>query len=77
LLQSDDDEARRSGLKTALRYVFELAYARPPTADELSAAEDFVREQNAIYQDQPDAAVRIWTDLCQMMLASNAFLYVD
>ncbi len=76
-LRSGDDEARRSGLKPALLYTFELAYNRAPTNDELSAAEDFVREQSAIYKDQSDADVRVWTDLCQMLLASNAFLYVD
>jgi len=76
-LQSNDDEARRSGLKPALLYTFELAYNRAPTTDELSAAEDFVREQSAVYRDQTDADVRVWSDLCQMLLASNAFLYVD
>jgi hypothetical protein len=75
-LQSND-EARRSGLKPALHYAFELAYNRTPTNDELSAAENFVREQSAIYKDHSDADVRVWTDLCQMLLASNAFLYVD
>jgi hypothetical protein len=44
-LQSADDEARRSGLKSTLHYAFELAYSRAPTNDELSAAEDFIREQ--------------------------------
>jgi hypothetical protein len=76
-LQSNDEEARRSGLKPALLYTFELAYNRGPTNDELSAAEDFVREQSGIYRDQTDAEIRVWTDLCQMLLASNAFLYVD
>jgi hypothetical protein len=77
-LQSDDDDrARRSGSKSALEFAFELAYSRPPTNDELSAARDFFREQNAIYEGQADASIRVWTDLCQMLLASNAFLYVD
>jgi hypothetical protein len=76
-IQSSDDEARRTGLKPVLLYTFELAYNRAPTKDELAAAEDFVREQSAVYRDQTDADVRIWTDLCQMLLASNAFLYVD
>jgi hypothetical protein len=76
-LQSSDKETHRSGLKPALLYTFELAYNRAPTNDELSAAEDFVGEQSAIYKDQSDADVRVWTDLCQMLLASNAFLYVD
>jgi len=76
-LQSEDDETRQGRLKPALEFAFDLAYARPPTIDELSAAKDFVREQAAVYHGQPDASDRVWTDLCQMLLASNAFLYVD
>ena len=63
--------------KPALNFAFELAYSRPPTREELSAAKNFLKEQQVIYKDQPDATLRVWTDLCQMLVASNAFLYVD
>ena len=56
---------------------FDLAYARPPTGVERAAAKEFLHEQRSIYTDRPDSAVNVWTDLCQMLLASNAFLYVD
>lgn len=56
---------------------FELAYGREPTPAEARAAAEFLREQSAIYAQAPDAPVRVWTDFCQMLLASNAFLYVD
>jgi hypothetical protein len=75
-LHSTDNKSDRE-LKSAMRYAFELAYSRPPTDEEALAAEQFIRQQEAIYQDKPDAPVRVWTDLCQMLLASNAFLYVD
>jgi hypothetical protein len=71
------DGANRGKLRAALSSAFELAYIRPPTDDELSAGEEFVREQGTLYEGQPDASVRVWTDFCQMLLASNAFLYVD
>ena len=64
-------------LNSALQFAFELAYSRLPAKEELAAAKDFVEGQTVIYHGQPDAAVRVWTDLCQMLLASNAFLYVD
>ena len=76
-LESAGEKARQDAVKPALLDAFELAYDRPPTAAELSAAEDFLREQKTIYQGQADADLRVWTDLCQMLLASNAFLYVD
>jgi len=63
--------------KDALRLAFELAYSRPPTAVEFSAAQAFLREQRAVYAEKPDATEKVWADLCQMLLASNAFLYVD
>jgi hypothetical protein len=63
--------------KPALNFAFELAYSRAPTREEFTAAKNFIKEQQLIYQDQPDATLRVWTDLCQMLLASNAFLYVD
>ena len=75
--EATNHKAGRSKLKSALRFAFELAYSRPPTKQELSNAKDFIKEQNIIYDGQPDAAVRVWTDFCQMLLASNAFLYVD
>jgi hypothetical protein len=72
-----NEKPNGSRLKSVLRLAFELAYNRPPMPRELSAAKSFIKEQRVIYQGQPDAAVRIWTDFCQMLLASNAFLYVD
>ncbi len=71
---TEPDQAK---LNAGIQFAFELAYSRPPTGDELSAARIFLREQTGIYEGQPDAAVRVWTDFCQMLLASNAFLYVD
>jgi len=75
--EATNANASRSKLKPVLRFAFELAYSRPPTDKELSAAKSFFKEQTVIYGEQPDAAARVWTDFCQMLLASNAFLYVD
>jgi hypothetical protein len=69
------DAPRQQG--TLIEAAFERAYSRAPKADEARAAEAFLREETAIYKDQPDASLRIWSDFCQMLLASNAFLYVD
>jgi hypothetical protein len=56
---------------------FELAWSRPPAPDERAAAERFLATQTAHYAAQPDAEQRAWTDFCQMLLASNQFLYVE
>ena len=63
--------------QSALRSALELSYGRTAQPEELSAVDTFLRQQTSLYQDQPDGQERAWTDLCQMLLAGNAFLYVD
>jgi hypothetical protein len=60
-----------------LTLAFRVACGRPPTQDELAACRKFLARQRPVYADRRDADERIWTDLCQMILASNAFLYVE
>ncbi|MDR3636133.1 MAG: PSD1 and planctomycete cytochrome C domain-containing protein [Isosphaeraceae bacterium] len=56
---------------------FVVALGRSPTVDERAAAARFLEAQPRQYPGQPDAADRAWDDFCQMIMASNAFLYVD
>ncbi len=60
-----------------LERTFLLALGRKPNPSEHSAAEEFLQAQVAHYADKPDKTERIWTDFCQMVLAGNAFLYVE
>ena len=60
-----------------LSLAFRLALAREPAPDERTACEKFLTAQRAVYAKDKDAEERAWTDLCQMLLASNAFLYVE
>ena len=58
---------------------FLLCINRPPDPDELSAARRFLEAQ--LERDagaaKPDSHRDPWSDLCQMLFASNAFLYID
>ena len=56
---------------------FLLTYSRAPTETERAAAEEFLATQPGLYANEPDAKARAWRDFCQMLLASNAFLYVE
>jgi hypothetical protein len=56
---------------------FLLAVGRTPDAAEREAAEKFLAAQRVNYADRPDASRQAWTDFCQMLLAGNAFLYVE
>ncbi len=60
-----------------LDQAFELAWSRPPTAEERTAAERFLANQVVQYSGQADTELRAWTDFCQMLFAANPFLYVE
>jgi cytochrome c553 len=61
----------------AIQMAIRLTLARSPTAEELAASEQFLKTQPAEYSGQANAIDLAWIDLCQMLLASNAFLYVE
>jgi len=61
-----------------------LAYARDPSPEEVALAADFVHRQFATFQARPAAvpegrspARQALVSLCQVLLGSNEFLYVD
>jgi hypothetical protein len=56
---------------------FRLALARGPKVEERAAAEEFLAAQKAAYAGKADGGESAWADFCQMVLASNGFLYVD
>jgi hypothetical protein len=60
-------------LSRMVAYAWALAYQRPIAPDELDAALAFVAAPRA--GDDPELAAL--TDLCQQLLCSNEFLYVD
>ncbi|MFN0052753.1 MAG: DUF1553 domain-containing protein [Planctomycetales bacterium] len=71
LKQMEEDETGRVTL------AYRLLLARDPTTAEQEAARQFVATQVSEYADQSDAHARAWQDLCQALLASNEFLYLE
>jgi hypothetical protein len=65
------------GADERLTLACRLAWGRPPVEEEQAAARRFLAAQEKVYAGQKDGAERAWADLCQMVLASNAFLYVE
>ena len=65
-----DDEGR-------IRLAFALCTSREPDPADRAAAVAFLREQEAIYAPAAAAPRLALVDLCQIMFASNAFLYID
>jgi hypothetical protein len=68
-------------LPRQIAYAWQLAYQRPPTAEELDVACQFVSEQVAYLRASGDKSADqelvALTSLCQQLLSSNEFLYVD
>jgi hypothetical protein len=57
-------ENEASEIPARVRRAFELSFQRPPTADELRAAQSLVTEQSLFA-------------LCRMLINANEFVYVD
>lgn len=73
-----------------LRLAYELAFASEINAEEIAACQTFITGQAELFrqdsdtawqqqlQEQPEAAERrAWASLCQMLMASNRFLYLE
>jgi hypothetical protein len=71
--------AQEAGPDTAnrLEHAFRLTVARSPHAEEVAAAKRFLVSRQTLNTQTNDAENQAWCDLCQMLLASNMFLYVE
>jgi hypothetical protein len=70
--EAETDAQRRINL------LFLEAFARPPSAEELSASIDFVKRQAKDYGDSAWAESRAaWTDLCRALFNAKEFLFVQ
>jgi hypothetical protein len=70
---------REAGSDTVQRLAlaFHLACGRSPRAEDQALCETFLEKQSAVYAGQKNADLSAWADLCQMLFASNAFLYIE
>ncbi len=59
--------------------LFQRCFGRSPTAQEGELASRFVAEQTAAYEAEgvQDAPRQAWTDLCQTLLSSSEFIYIE
>jgi hypothetical protein len=59
--------------------LYEQAFARAPSAEELESANAFLASQATEYKLPPQAAQtdeRVWTDLCHVLMNVKEFIYI-
>ncbi len=66
-------------LQQQVRLAWQLAFARLPSQDEIRMAVEFVEQQTPTFdaKDKVPPRSRALASLCQALLSSNEFLYVD
>jgi hypothetical protein len=65
-----------SSTEQRLATLYETAFARPPTADELADAIDFLQTQSLRHATGSDD-IRVWTDLCHVLINVKEFIFVE
>ncbi len=60
-----------------VQLAFQKFYSRLPDEIELNESLQFLNQQAAFYAERPDARQQAWQDLCQSLMASSEFLYID
>ena len=62
-----------------MRRAFRLAFGREPVPDELDNSASFLHRQSAHYSDlnSSERSLRALSDLCQVLVSANEFIYLD
>jgi len=56
--------------------LYQTAFARPPTEDEIAVAIDFLQQQSLRHGGGSDDP-RVWTDLCHVLINVKEFIFVE
>src|SRR5262249_20189121 len=65
-----------SSTEQRIEGLYQTAFARPPTADELADAIDFLQEQSLRHGGGSNDP-RVWTDLCHVLINVKEFIFVE
>lgn len=77
VIHTTSEPLKKPEMEQGIREAFRLAFSRDPLVDELEMASAFIERQQLAYSDSSSRTHSVWTDFCQMLFASNEFLYVD
>jgi hypothetical protein len=76
-LAARPEVAKESEPARRVEKLYRILYGRPPTPDELWAAADFLRGEEAFASPGTPATLTPWEKYAQVLLESNEFVFVD
>ena len=80
-LATDGPYGSATFVEATIDRAYRLALSRNPTAQEQAAAQEFLRQQIARYEKtgktHDQSSEQAYADICQALLSSNEFVYVD
>jgi hypothetical protein len=62
--------------KQRIRWLYQQAFAREPSDDELRAAVQFLQTQSKKYEGGP-ASPEPWADLCHVLMNVKEFIFIN
>jgi len=65
-----------SGIEERIAWLYQTAFARRPTADELAAAIDFLQGQS-LRRGASSEDAQVWADLCHVLINVKEFIFID
>lgn len=68
---------RSETLADSIESAYQVTLSRKPGVEESTLARDFVERQASLYGEAANASERALADLCQMLLASSEFVFID
>ncbi|WP_437193796.1 DUF1553 domain-containing protein [Planctomicrobium sp. SH527] len=69
--------AERPTDRERIQFLYEAAYSRSPTPEEINDLEAFLKSYSERLAGNPDREVQSWAASLRVILSSNEFLYVD
>jgi hypothetical protein len=64
-----------SSTEQRIQWLYETAFARPPSADEVREAIDFLQEQS-LRHGVGSESPQVWTDLCHVLINVKEFIFI-
>jgi len=70
-------QVQGSSVQVSIRNAYRAIFGRDPDSAEQQLAAGFLQRQWKVYGETDEGLVRALADLCQMLMASSEFVFID